>query len=155
MSKDFDALVLRGEIVYTSGRGYATDQAGVTNGVVVRPTLDAIVATTFEPFADWRVNLQLFNRTVLAGDESDLLVKTAGPGASAQLSRWYGNVEPQLLWIQNFRDAGGLIRPRLNWYPARNTALAFGVDVFTGSRDGYFGRYSNRDRVYADFRYDF
>ena len=30
-----------------------------------------------------------------------------------------------------------------------------GVDIFTGPGDGYFGRYNNRDRVYAEVRYDF
>ena len=63
--------------------------------------------------------------------------------------------EPQILWIQSFKDAGGLIRPRLNWYAAKNTTLGFGVDIFTGPSDGYFGRYNNRDRVYSELRYDF
>jgi hypothetical protein len=33
--------------------------------------------------------------------------------------------------------------------------LSTGVDVFTGPQDGLFGRYNNRDRVYAELRYDF
>ena len=48
-----------------------------------------------------------------------------------------------------------MIRPRLNWYPTPNARVGFGVDIFTGPDDGYFGRYNNRDRVYADFRYNF
>jgi hypothetical protein len=60
-----------------------------------------------------------------------------------------------LLWIQNFAHGGGLVRPRLNWYPAKNYTVGFGVDIFTGPADGYFGRYNNRDRAYAELRYDF
>jgi len=63
--------------------------------------------------------------------------------------------EPQILWIQSFKDAGGMIRPRINWYAAKNTAFGFGVDIFTGPSDGYFGRYNNRDRAYAEVRVDF
>ena len=48
-----------------------------------------------------------------------------------------------------------MVRPRLNWYPAKNTTVGFGVDIFTGPSDGYFGRYNNRDRVYTELRYDF
>jgi hypothetical protein len=33
--------------------------------------------------------------------------------------------------------------------------VGFGVDIFGGPADGYFGRYNNRDRVYAELRYDF
>jgi len=29
------------------------------------------------------------------------------------------------------------------------------VDIFTGPDDGYFGRYNNRDRAYAEVRFDF
>jgi len=63
--------------------------------------------------------------------------------------------EPQILWIQYFKDGGGLVRPRLNWYPVKNTTVGFGLDIFTGSSDGVFGRYNNRDRLYTEVRYDF
>jgi hypothetical protein len=57
--------------------------------------------------------------------------------------------------LQNFDHAGGLVRPRLNWMAAKNATIAFGVDIFVGPNDGYFGRYNNRDRVYSEIRYDF
>jgi hypothetical protein len=63
--------------------------------------------------------------------------------------------EPSVLWIQSFGGGGSLVRPRINWYPVKNTTIGFGVDIFTGSDDGYFGRYDNRDRVYAEMRYNF
>ena len=48
-----------------------------------------------------------------------------------------------------------MVRPRLNWYVEKNTAVGFGVDIFTGPANGYFGRYNNRDRLYADLRINF
>src|SRR5262249_39053186 len=86
----------------------------------------------------------------------DIVIKADGFGASVFVStKLTDTLEPQLLWIQSFKDAGGLIRPRLNWNAAKNTTAGFGVDIFTGPSDGYFGRYNNRDRVYAELRYDF
>ena len=34
-------------------------------------------------------------------------------------------------------------------------AFGDGVDIFNGPVTGFFGRYNDRDRVYAEFRYDF
>jgi hypothetical protein len=48
-----------------------------------------------------------------------------------------------------------MIRPRLNWYAARNLVVGLGADIFTGDADGLFGRYDNRDRGYLELRYDF
>jgi hypothetical protein len=105
---------------------------------------------------DTRLNIQGFQRVYYDGGGGDIVVKSDGFGASIFLSTKLGSaLEPQVLWIQNFKDAGGLIRPRLNWYAAKNTTAGFGVDIFTGQADGYFGRYNNRDRVYAELRYDF
>lgn len=93
---------------------------------------------------------------IISLDKSDFVIKSDGVGASFFIaSKISSAFEPQLLWIQNFKDAGGLVRPRLNWYPTKNTTVGFGVDIFTGSADGFFGRYNNRDRAYADVRYGF
>jgi hypothetical protein len=126
---------------------------------VRRSTLDYIVSLEFSlpsmP-ADTRLNVQGFQRVYFDGDADDLAIKDDGFGASILLStKLTSAFEPQILWIQNFQDGGGLVRPRLNWYPARNTTVGFGLDIFTGSSDGYFGRYHNRDRLYAEVRYDF
>ena len=105
---------------------------------------------------DTRLNVQGFQRVFFGGGVSDFAVKTDGFGASLFIStKLTSTLEPQLLWVQNFKDGGGLIRPRLNWAAAKNTTLGFGVDVFTGPSDGFFGRYNNRDRLYAELHYDF
>jgi hypothetical protein len=124
--------------------------------VVQRSTLDYIVSVEFPLPGDTRFNLQGFQRAYYDGGGGGIAIKSDGFGASVFLStKLSAAFEPQILWIQNFKDAGGLIRPRLNWYAAKNATLSFGVDIFTGPNDGYFGRYNNRDRVYSELRYDF
>jgi len=156
VSKDLGAMVLRGEAVYASGQGYSATALSVPQGVVQRSTLDYIVSVEFPLPGDTRFNLQGFQRAYYDGGGGGIAIKSDGFGASVFLStKLSAAFEPQILWIQNFKDAGGLIRPRLNWYAAKNATLSFGVDIFTGPNDGYFGRYNNRDRVYSELRYDF
>ena len=156
VSKDLGESVVRAEAVYTNGQSYSVTSLTAPQGVVERNTLDYIVSIEWSLPGDTRLNLQGFQRAFFGGSASDNVIKTEGFGASVFLSTKLTEAfEPQILWIQSFKDAGGLIRPRLNWYPAKNTAFGFGVDIFTGPNDGYFGRYNNRDRVYAEVRLDF
>jgi hypothetical protein len=143
-------------MVYTHGQGHAVNDPTAFEGVVTKSTFDYAVSVDWTLGADTHVNLQGFQRVYTGGTPGDLLVKTDGFGGSVFVStKIAGKFEPQLTWLFNFKDGGGLIRPRLNWYPVKNTTVGFGVDVFTGPSDGFFGRYNNRDRVYAEVRYDF
>jgi hypothetical protein len=147
---------MRGEAVYTHGQGYNLADLSATQSVVTRSTLDYILSVEFSLPGDTRLNIQGFQRTFFGGGGGDLALKSDGVGASVFIStKLTSTLEPQILWIQNFKDAGGLIRPRLNWYAAKNTSVGFGLDIFTGPADGFFGRFNNRDRLYAEVRYDF
>lgn len=156
LSKDFDTFVLRAETVYTHGQGYNSGSSLDTQSIVEHPTLAYIVSVDVPLPKDSRINLQAFQNIFLNGGGRDVAVRNDGVGISIFASTKIGNsLEPQVLWIQNFNAAGGMVRPRLNWHAARNTTVGFGVDVFTGPSAGYFGRYNNRDRVYTEVRYDF
>ncbi len=156
VSKDLGDLVLRGEAVYTSGQGFSVADVAAPQYVVERSTFDYIVSAEFPLPNDARLNVQAFQRVFNNGGGSDLAIRSDGFGASVFLTAKVGKfLEPQILWIQNFRDAGSLVRPRLNWLIGSNVTASFGVDIFSGPADGYFGRYGNRDRVYAEFRYAF
>jgi hypothetical protein len=156
VSKDLGEMVLRGEAVYAHSQGYSVTSLDVPQGVIRRSTLDYIVSLDIPLAGDTRLNLQGFQRAYFGGGTGDIVVKSDGFGASIFLSTKLSTAfEPQILWIQSFKDGGGMIRPRLNWYAAKNATFGFGVDIFTGPSDGYFGRYDNRDRVYSEFRYDF
>jgi hypothetical protein len=155
LSKDFDSFVLRGEIVHTHGRGFTLADLSAPQGVVKRNTLDYIFALEWPLPREGRLNVQAFQR-VYSGGHDDLAIQNGAPGASVFVSgKLTGTWEGQLLWMQYFRDGGGMIRPRLNWHPTTSLSVGFGLDVFTGPSDGYFGRYNNRDRMYTEARYTF
>jgi len=155
VNKDFGSVVLHAESVYTGGQSYASTDPLAPQGVVQRNTFDWVIGTDFALPREVRLNLQVFQR-IYDGSDSTLVIQGGTWGASAQLA---GKItaawEPQILWIQTFGGGGGLIRPRLNWYPAKNTTVAAGLDIFTGPDNGFFGRFNNRDRVYTEVRFDF
>ena len=153
--QEVSALVLRGEAVYTHGRSFALADVTTYPSTVERSTLDYIVSLEWALPHDTRLNIQGFQR-IYDGGADGIAFANDGVGASVFVStKLKPTLEPQLLWIRNFHDGGQMVRPRLNWTVAPNLTLAFGVDIFSGPRDTFFGRYTDRDRVYTEARWDF
>jgi len=98
----------------------------------------------------------MFQRQYFSGGRDAVALDTGSFGASLLVSaKVTSSIEPSLQWIQGFGGAGAMIRPRVNWYAARNLVVGVGADIFNGNIDGLFGRYNNRDRGYLEVRYDF
>ena len=157
VTKDLGSVVVRAEAVYAGGQRFASTDQTAPEGVVDRNTLDWIVSAE-HPFEsiDGRVNLQVFQRHFFSGGADEVALNPGDWGASLLVSakiapQW----EPSLQWIQTFGGGGAMIRPRLAWTPVQNLSIAFGVDIFTGDRNGLFGRYGDKDRGYTELRYSF
>jgi len=156
LGKDLGPAVLRAEGVYTHGQNFTVADITASPSEVERQTLDWIASLEWAFPRDTRVNVQMFERRYFGGSAGALAIPNDGIGGSLFASTKLSNtLEPQILWVRNLRDGGGLIRPRLNWTAARNVLVSFGVDIFTGPVNSYFGRYNDRDRVYAEVRLDF
>jgi hypothetical protein len=156
VSQDLGPAVLRGEAVYTHGRSFALSDLTVYPSTVERPTFDYIVSLEWSLPHDTRLNVQGFQRIYTGGGADGIAFSNDGVGASVLLStKLTPTVEPEVLWVRNFEDGGQMIRPRVNWNAARNLTVSFGVDIFSGPRDTFFGRYGDRDRVYTEARYAF
>lgn len=157
VTKDFGSFVVRSEAVYTGGQNFASVDLNAPEGVVGRNTLDWIVSAEhpFEEF-DGRINLQVFQRLYFGGGADQVALNSGDWGASVLVSGKLGaQWEPSLQWIQTFGGGGALIRPKLSWLPMANLSIGFGVDIFNGDRNGLFGRYANKDRVYTELRFSF
>lgn len=155
VSKDLGSVVLRAETVFTGNKGFEVTRLSEQDGVVRQNTLDYIVSLDFVPFRDGRLNVQAFQRVYFDHDP-DILYDRYETGVSVLLSgkinaRW----EPEILIIQSVNRDDRLLRPRIKWYPVQNATVIFGVDIFAGPAQGEFGRFANRDRIYAEARYAF
>jgi len=155
LGKAFGSVVFHAETVYTSGREYEVTQLTQPNGVVPQNTLEYIVSVDFTLPKDLFLNVQLF-QTIFFNHNPDLLYPAYGTGASVLLRGKLGpKLEPEILWIQGFNPSQNLIRPRLTWRPATNWRASVGVDIFNGPITTQLGRFNDRDRVYAEVRFDF
>ena len=157
LSKDLGSMVLRAEAVYATGQSFSVTDPAAAQGVAEHDTLDWIISAEM-PFesVEGRLNLQLFQRHYFGGEADAITIDAGSFGASLLVAaKITPTIEPSLQWIQGFGGGGSMVRPRVNWYAARNLVVGVGADIFGGDENGLFGRYGNRDRGYLEVRYDF
>jgi len=155
VSKDFENFVFKLESVYTSGLGYNVNNLSDPDGVVEQNTFEYIASVDF-PFADeQRLNLQFFQR-FYTNHDPDIVPPRIQTGGSLLWTvpiapRWTG----ELLVATSFDRTDWMVRPRIIWDMGNNWRLRAGVDTFGGWTYGVFGRFGDRDRVYAEVKYSF
>jgi hypothetical protein len=155
LSKDLGPAVFKAETVYTHGRKFNVTRISDDDGVVPQNTLDWIVGLDFVLPTETRLNFQLFQRQFIDHDP-DIIYRQHESGFSVLVQhKLTEQLEAQALWIGSLNRSDWMFRPRLSWNAAKNWRLLFGVDVFNGPPLGYFGQFSDRDRVYAEVRYTF
>lgn len=53
----------------------------------------------------------------------------------------------QIMWLQSFNQADGLVRPKVSYLVRDNLEVWLGVDWFYGTRNGLFGEFDHNDRI--------
>jgi hypothetical protein len=155
VAKDFGWTVLKAEGVYTRGRDFNVVRLSESDGLVRQNILDWIVGLDFNLPADFRFNLQFFQR-IFFDHDPEILLKRRENGYSVYLTRDLTNqLEAQVLFISSLERSDWMLRPKLIWKFEKNWRLTTGVDLFHGPALGLFGRFENRDRVYSELRYSF
>jgi hypothetical protein len=155
-SKDVGSFVLKGEAIYTWDRFFNVTRANDADGVVRQDFLDYILSAEIPLPMESRVNLQFFQRW-FTNHDPDIIPSRVESGASFYASTKLFNekVEPELLLIHSLNRLDWMARFKINWYFATNWRLVAGTAFFGGKELGLFGRFDNRDRVFAELRYTF
>ncbi len=154
IAKDLGPSVAKAEVIYTSGRKHNVTRLTAPDGLVPQDTLDYVVGLDFTFARSTRLNLQYFAR-VFRDHDPDLVQERREDGVSLLLSGRIGVLDPELLVIQSVNRRDRLVRTKVGWSPSINWRLTVGVDVFSGPVNGFFGRFDDNDRAYAELRYDF
>jgi hypothetical protein len=155
LTKDVEGIVVKAELVHTSGRKFSLLELDAGNGLVELSTIDWAVGVDLTPADDWRVNGQVFQRAFLDYDARIGLDRNEN-GASLLVSHALtGRVDAEFLGITSLNRTDRLLRAMLSWRPDAKTRVRAGVDVLAGHPLGLFGRFDDSDRVWAEYRYNF
>ena len=156
VSKDTGDFVVKAEAVYTWDRYFNVTRINDANGVVRQNFLDYVLSADIPLPMDSRVNLQFFQRW-FTNHDPDIVPSRVESGASlfASTKLFNEKVEPELLMIQSLNRLDWMTRFKINWYFAKDWRLVVGTAFFGGKELGLFGRFDQKDRVFAEVRYSF
>lgn len=155
LSKDFDGIVAKAEVVHTDGRSFNQLELDAGNGIVELDTIDWAASIDATPADRWRINAQFYQRAFLDYD-SRIGLDHRENGASLLVAHELApNVDAEMLALTSLNRSDRLVRAMLTWMRGPNVRIRGGVDVFHGHPLGMFGRFADNDRVWVEYRYSF
>jgi len=153
-SKDMGRFVFKGEAVHTRGRKFNTDTPAAQDGLAESETVDYVVGVDI-PIDRWRINTQYYGRAFL-DHERGLPWDRNEQGVTFLLNRAFdGGVEAEVLVVSGLNRSDYMVRPKVVWHFTPEWRGTAGVDIFGGDGIGVFGRFDDKDRVYAEVRRSF
>lgn len=155
VTKDLGAFVLKAEGIYTRNKGFSVLRPTHPDGVARLDVFDFLLGADFTLGADTRLYAYAFQRRMLDYDR-DIIPDRTETGVTLQLSHKISSEwELQALFITSLNRTDWMFRPKVTWNFAKNWRMNVGLDALHGPPLGFFGRFADRDRIYADVRYSF
>ena len=98
-----------------------------------------------------------FFQNILTDDAAGLLRDQVENSVSFLVLRDFRNdtVAVSSIWVHNFNDSDGFVRPKIEYELRDNLNLWAGFDFFYGSSKGLFGQFDHTDRFVAGMEWGF
>ena len=155
-SNAFGNLTVRGEVGYSSDLFFQTEDFTDPDFVVESGGLSYVVGFDWFGFSNTILSLQVFQRWIFSY-ETGILQEEFTTNLSFYAARSFRNetIVADLMWIGDYDDGDGVIRPKIHYEFNDSFAAWLGVDVFYGTDRGVFGQYDDRDRavIGAEWRF--
>lgn len=146
--------VWRGELSTYRDRDYQTRAA--VGGVQQADQWNAVLGVDMSFLTDLEVSIEAGYRRIPDATPDFVEPKERTSFLfQARKPLWHETVKLGLTVIVNQRDGDSLWRPALEWAASDRLTLSAGFDLFNGPANSPFGRFADRDRVYAGATYRF
>ena len=147
-SNAFGNLTVRGEVGFFFDHYFFTTEAADPDGITNSDELDYVLGFDWFGFEEALASFQFFQTWVTDADQA--LRRDQIDTMSTLLLRrefWNDTLVAQIMWLQSFNQADGLVRPKVSYLVRDNLEVWLGVDWFYGTRNGLFGEFDHNDRI--------
>jgi len=147
-SNAFGSLTVRGELGYSFDRFHLTESLPVSNGVAKTDEFAYVLGFDWFGISETFLSVQIFQNYVTK-DKPRMIRNRVDTNTSFLIQREFMNDRwmTEVLWLQNFNEGDGLVRPKVSYEFLSNVKLWAGVDIFYGSNKGLFGQFDGNDRI--------
>ena len=147
-SNAFGDLTVRGEVGYSTDRFFLTRAPGDTDGVDRSSEVAYVLGLDWFGIGDTLISFQLF-QSWLPGAPSGIIRNELDTTTTLTVRRDFINetLQAEIMWLQNFNDGDGLVRPKISYDLRENISVWAGADIFYGDKNGLFGEFDDNDRL--------
>ena len=148
LSNAFGDVTIRAELGYFVDRYFSTNNVNDADGVVENDEFAYVLGVDWFGLSDTLVSVQLFQSS-LKNDQPGLLRDPIISTTTFLLERDFLNetLKARFLWLHNLNRDDGLLRPKISYDYSDEITWWLGADIFYGSSKGFFGQFSQNDRV--------
>jgi len=149
-SNSFGDITLRCEIAWFSDKYFIADFTQGNNGIVRSGELDYVIGLDWSGPSDFFTSVQFF-QSLLPEDSEGITRDRVENYSTVYMKKqfMYQTLEARIMWLHNYNQGDGLIRPRVTYEVTDNMKMWTGSDIFYGSQGGTFGQFGRNDRVFA------
>lgn len=147
-SNAFGDWTVRGEYGYSFGRAFSVADLTDRDGLAETDEVSYVLGLDYFGLADTIVSVQFF-QSILTDTPRGVIRDAADSTATALVRRDFRNdvLHAEVLWLQDLNHGDGLVRPKVTYDLDDRTTLWIGADVFYGTPQGFFGQFTEQDRV--------
>ncbi len=150
----YNDLVLRGEAAFSHGRLYQAQDTTITPSK--KDDIQCLLGVDWYPGNQWILLCQLVDKRILnhsgtISAESHSTLVTLN--LSKDLFREKVTISAMHYRDLNFMDS--LTRVSTEYQPVDGCILSIGADIFSGDKNGDFGKYKNNTQVWTKIKYHF
>lgn len=155
-SNAFGSLTTRGEIGFSSGRYYQNGSLLDLDGVSQSNEVTYVLGFDWFGISQTFLSFQFF-QSILTDHPTGTIRGRTDNSITLLYQRTAVNdkLKAELLWLQNFNDKDGLVRPKISYDVRSGLKVWTGVDVIYGTSKGLFGQYNRNDRFIAGWEWGF
>jgi hypothetical protein len=155
VTKDLGPAVFKAEVVYTHDRAFSVQGVSDVDGIAKLNLVDYLLGLDFSFGGDTRLNTYVFQRR-FTDYHGGVVPDRTESGITMLLShKLSSTLEVQALLVSSSNRSDWMFRPKATWNFAKNWRANIGADILHGPPLGFFGRFDNSDRIYAEIRYSF
>ncbi len=150
-SKEIKDAIVKGEFIYSSNMFYESSDTSDMDGIVQSPSFDWLFGVDYTFLNALDTNFQIMQNIAL-DHESSMIKKKYSTSFSIWLKTGLFDdvIEPECFFVSSLNQTDWLFSPKIAYNFNATLKVIFGADIFGGSTDGDFGRFSENDRIYSE-----
>jgi len=149
-------FVVRGEVGFSFGRFFSTEDPTSANGVIRTNEFASVLGLDWSGVEETFMSVQFFQSAIT--ERPPGVFRDQCEGVITALVRrnfLHDRLVAELLWLQSLNRGDGLVRSKIRYELYSGVTIWGGADIFYGDKQGLFGEFTQQTRVVFGLEWGF